>query len=999
MNTRSVRNLRASLCLCAASLASVAMGQTTAASTPAAQADEKVTLEKYVVTGSNIPTATDALAAPVTILGRADLESTGLDTNLLEILQKRMPIFAGNGNLGVSNSNVGANSTAGGSQVSLRNLATLVLLNGRRLPDNGSNARGGRSFVDVNQIPLAAVQSVEVLTDGASAIYGSDAIGGVVNIKLRTDFNGVEVGGRYAFSTRKGDYEERSGYIVAGAKRPGIGLTVSASWSDITPLYQADRPFSTPIVGRTATISGAVSPASTNFPTHFLRADLASPSRAVPTGVNATAADLAALQAAGIYSASAFQPIADSFDLSPLVTLTLESEKKAGSLASAIEIVPGIFEVFVEGLYSKSDSFSQLAAQPITSAVPVNAPYNPTRSPIFAAFRYVPAPRQFENTAELHRIVGGLRGKIANRYQWEVGYNHNNNVLTNKVHNVLYFPNLQMAIAGGYDAAGNLAAGGRFARVFRDFNAPPGLNTLAQFQAAVEANRAATVVQPAIDIFARPSGVDPASLANIFSFSSLRFDSNLRQYDARIAGNVWELPGGPLGAAIGYSFTTEQLKGEPDANSRSSGPTAGRWTGATFFDPFSKERDITAAFAEIRVPIFGESQNIPGFRVLELSAAYRYEDYSDAGTSKVPKYGVRWRPFSDDLTIRATYSEAFAAPALFSLFGPTTQGFTATAVIPNVFGINGQGQQRTGSNAALTPSTAETHSIGVVYSPKGVRGLTVSVDYIHIDQKELVGQVGVTEILRSVESLGSGSPYVSQVAIGNWPVNPDPNLPAATRVSSPGQLGSLLRGGTSANQIFLADSLINIAGQKVKALDVAVNYELPWKDFGRFNVGTTGTFFLDYKFQALPSQPYFEYAGHVTNGGTGAQGVVPGMRWFSTIGWNRGAWSAALANTHIDGVTDIGPGGITFASSTVLQRRPVTSASIWDATLGYTFTKSAIDSGFRRWVGGLRLTVGVNNFTDRMPSISPQAFNESNADVSTYSPVGRLWYVSAQYKF
>jgi iron complex outermembrane receptor protein len=998
MNTRSARITRAALCpILGISLLSLAVAQTAPTNPSSTSGVVDVTLEKFVVTGSNIPMAADAAAVPVTILGRADLESTGLDTNLLEVLQKRMPIFAGNGNLGVTNSNVGANSTAGGSQVSLRNLSTLVLLNGRRLPDNGSNARGGRRFVDVNQIPLAAVQSVEVLTDGASAIYGSDAVGGVVNIKLRSDFNGLEAGGRYAWSDRKGDYEEKSGYIVAGAKRPGIGLTVAGTWSSLTPLYQADRPFSTPIVGRTATISGAVSPTSANFPTNFLRSDLVSPSRAVPTGTAATAADLAALQASGIYPASAFQPIADTFDLSPLVTLILESEKKAASVNGAITIVPDLLEFFVEGLYSKSDSFSQLAAQPVTATVPVNSPYNPTRSSIFAAFRYVPAPRQFVNQAELQRIVGGVRGKFLKNYQWEIGYNHGENKLTNQVRNVLYNPNLQLGLAGGYDAAGNAVVGGRFARVFRDFNAPGGLTTLAQWQAAV--TPANTILQPAFDVFARPAGVDPLSIANIFGASSLEFISTLKGFDGRVAGNVWELPGGDLGAAVGFTHNKEILQGEPDANSRSSGPTAQRWNGATFFDPFTKDRDIEAFFAEVRVPIFGEKNSIPGFRVLELSAAYRYEDYSDAGTSKVPKYGIRWRPIGDDLTVRATYSEAFTAPSLFSLFGPTTQGFTATAVIPNVFGVNGQAQARGGSNSTLKPATAETYSIGAVYSPKAIKGLTVSVDYISIDEVELVGSAGSTEILRSVDLLGTGSPYISQIAFDNWPTNPDPLRPAARPITAPGQLGAYIRGGSSANNIFLTDSNINIAGQKVKAVDVAVNYELPWRDYGRFNVGTTGTFFLDYQFQALPSQRYYEYAGHVTNGGTGAQGVVPGMRWFTTLSWSQGPWSAMFANTYIDEITDIGPGGITFETSTALRRRPVEAYSSTDGAVSYTFSRNAGNAGFRRFMGGLKVSLGVNNISDEMPPLSPQAFNESNADVSTYNPIGRLWYVQAQFKF
>lgn len=995
MNNRLVSDLRAALVLAA----SISLIPLTIAQTPAAApADEAVKLEKMVVTGSNIPTAADAVAVPVTILSRADLEETGLDTNLLEILQKSVPGFAGNGNLGVTNSNVGANSTYGGSQVSLRNLATLVLLDGLRLPDSGANARGGRAFVDVNQIPMAAIQSIEVLTDGASAIYGADAVGGVVNIKLRHDFEGVEIGGRYGFSSNDGDYEEKSGYVVVGGKEARGGVVVSASWSKISPLFQADRDFSSPIIGRTATISGAVSASSATFPSHFLRPDLGSPSQAVPTGTAATAANLAALQALGVYNTASFQSIADTFDLSKLVTLTLESEKKSATFAAAYDIVPGKLKFSLEGLYSDSVSFSQLAAQPVTSTVPVNSPYNPTTSSVFAAFRYVPNPRQFENSGELKRAVARLNGDIADRFQWEVAYNHNKNKLTNQVHNVLYAPNLALAIAGGYDAAGNPLVGGKYSRLFKEFGAPPGLTTLAQYQAAVTGSN--SVLQPALDIFARPNAVAADSIANIFGSSSAIFDSTLQQLNANIAGSLFKLPGGSLDGALGVDYRIEELIGSPDENSYSSGPTAGRWSGATFFNPFSKDRDIKAAYAEVRVPVTGRSMNVPGLQVLELSAAYRFEDYSDAGESNVPKYGVRWQPIDEQLTLRATYSEAFSAPSLFSLFGPTTQGFTATTVIPSVFGVNGQAQSRGGSNPNLKPSTAETLSYGMVFSPKFVKGLTITVDYVDIEQVDLIGSAGSAEILRSVDTLGTASPYISQVAIGNWPTNPDPNLPAATFITAPGQLSAYLKAGNSANQFFLTDSSINIAGQKVEALDVTVSYDIPWDDYGRFRFDTTGTFFLDYLFQALPSQPYYEYANHVTNGGTGSQGTTPGTHFYTTLTYSKGPWDVVVGNTYIGEMTDIGPGGITFATSTTLTRRPVAAYSVWDLGISYEFGRKAVmGKGASGYLKGLRLTAGINNVGDKMPIETPQAYNESNADVSTYNPIGRFYYLSAKYAF
>lgn len=956
--------------------------------------DERTKLAAFVVTGSNIPTAADAVAVPVTIIGQTDIEQSGLNTNLMEVLQKRVPSFAGSGNLGVTNGNTGANNTYGGSQISLRSLSTLVLLDGRRVPDNGASARGSRAFVDVNQFPLAAIQTVEVLTDGASAIYGSDAVGGVVNVKLRHDFNGLEFGGRYAFSNRQGDYNERSGYVVAGIKGERVSVTVSFSRSQLTPLFQSDRPFSNPQIGKTALISGAVSPTSATFPTAFLRSDLTSPSKAVPTGPSATAADLSALVAAGVYQASSTTPIANTYDLAPSVTLTIQSRKQAATVAGTAKLVPDRLEFFVEAINSVSDSFSQLAALGVNATVPVNSPYNPTRSSIYTAFRYTPNARQFNNSGELTRLVTGLRGKLGDRFQWEAAYNQNVNELNTGLSGMVYGPNLQLALAGGFDANGNAVAGGKYAKVFKDYGAPAGLTTLAQYQAAITPTN--SVLQPALDVFARPTGVDPASLANIYGTTALRFKAPLDQFDARISGSLYELPAGPLGAAVGVDYRSERLNGLPDTNSFSTGPTAQRWTGATYFDPFSRSRRIDGAFAEVRVPVTGERQRLTGLRLLEVSAAYRYENYSDAGASRVPKYGLRWRPFNEELTLRGTYSEAFAAPSLFALFGPTTQGFTSTSVIPSVFGVPGQAQARTGSNAELKPSTAKTNSYGLVYSPKAIKGLTLGLDYLAVDQVALVGSAGSAEILRSVNELGANSPYAAQVALGNWPINPDSSLPAATRITAPGQLAGLLKAGVSPQTIFVTDSRINIAGQKVRALDVNAAYAFPATPLGKFNLSATGTYFLHYQFRALPSQPYYEYAGLVTNGGTGSQGSLPSMKWFTNLAWSKDSWSANLSNTYLDSLTDLGAGGITFATSTTLTRVPVPSYSVWDASVSHVFRNLTL--GSRRFA--LKVTFGVNNLADKMPPPAPQAFGgDAGVDLSTYNPIGRLWYTSVGLKF
>ena len=165
-------------------------------------------MEAVVITGSRVPTPPGAVAAKVVTIDADAIQQAGVDSNVMEILRKSLPSFQGRSNAGTSNANNTNQNTAGGSQIQLRNLDTLILINGRRA------AISGKAFVDINQIPPSAVDHIEVLSDGASAIYGSDAVGGVVNIILKSNYVGAEVGGRVASASSK--YNENSEYFTVG---------------------------------------------------------------------------------------------------------------------------------------------------------------------------------------------------------------------------------------------------------------------------------------------------------------------------------------------------------------------------------------------------------------------------------------------------------------------------------------------------------------------------------------------------------------------------------------------------------------------------------------------------------------------------------------------------------------------------------------------------------------------------------------------------------------
>src|SRR5688572_2786125 len=221
-----------------------AQTSTPPATTPTVK-EEAVTLDKFVVTGSLIPIAAGSPAIPVKVIGAPEIERTGINTDLADVLRRSQPAFYGANNLGSDVANTNSGDTNGGSGLALRNRSTLVLINGRRAAVSPVLASGGLPFVDISVIPLAAVERVEVLSDGASATYGSDAVSGVINIILKSNYQGAEVGGSYGFSTNKEHWATRSYYAVAGASSGDTSVTFTTEWKRSDPLIQKERDFST----------------------------------------------------------------------------------------------------------------------------------------------------------------------------------------------------------------------------------------------------------------------------------------------------------------------------------------------------------------------------------------------------------------------------------------------------------------------------------------------------------------------------------------------------------------------------------------------------------------------------------------------------------------------------------------------------------------------------------------------------------------------------------
>ena len=428
-----MRTLLGLLAILASASGTISLVAQEAAAPAENRSDDTVKLEKFVVTGSYIPFAADATAIPVKVISSDDIQSSGESGDLLEVIRKTLPQFVGNSNLGASNSNIAGGNTNGGSQIKLRNVQTLVLINGRRAAFAPVSATGGFTFVDVNSIPVSAVEKIEVLSDGASALYGSDAVSGVVNIILKSDFQGTELGGGYRVATEKGHWEERSARFIVGASSGKNSITVSGEWVKSDPLFGNERQFSFDQTGKTGSFPGVVNLFGVNDP------DNAGDYRLAP-GVNAPPlnSDLSAatLVTNGTYTGP-IDDVTALFNLSPYVTLQLRNERKAATLVFESKLSDSM-TLFGDVLAANSKTFYQLAAQPIVGmpfaaahvtndfAIGVGVtepdhPQNPFDDYVLVRNRFIDHPRGYASDVDSFRFVTGLRGKINDFVSYETG--------------------------------------------------------------------------------------------------------------------------------------------------------------------------------------------------------------------------------------------------------------------------------------------------------------------------------------------------------------------------------------------------------------------------------------------------------------------------------------------------------------------------------------------------------------------------------------------------
>ncbi len=934
MNARSARNLLALLVL-SAGVAPLAVAQQATASDK--KDETPVTLEKMVVTGSFIPATLDEQKAmPIQIIDSAAIEVSGVNTNVLDVLRKTVPQIQGGNNIGVENANINGGANGGASQVALRNVDTLVLFNGKRMAANPGAAGGGVTGVDLNLIPLSAVDQIQVLTDGASAIYGSDAVSGVVNIILKKDYRGAEFSSHYSMSKKDngGEWNQKSVGMVVGTGTDKTNLMFTAEWTKADPLWARDMTYSNNPIN-TASLPGIVGPfdidgtAGASASGYY---QLASNLNTIPDANKGQT--LAQLVAAGVYVA-----VAGPYQQADRSTILSAVDKRIASM-SANHAVTDNINFTTDFIYAQTETQYQLNPQPVTvtaatllakgvttinpASFDSTGVNGPKASAVTFRNRYIGgANRIYDNTNDSYRFTAGFDGKVNDYFNWNVYANYSIAKQTAIGYNQVLDSALQTAIANGN-----------------------------------------------FDIFAYKQNTANVAKAGIFGNSIANYKSSFYSYDAMFNGKIFDLPAGTVQYAAGLEYRKEKLFATADLNSLiPPGATTSLWNSGTSLAPFDGSRSAKSEFAELKVPVV---KDIPGLHLVTLDGAVRHEAYSDGNSVTVPKVSLAWLPFDDQLKIRASYGKSFTEPSLYQLFGPVSTGFTSDLSSTRAYDSNGnatggfiglQGHQSGGSNSLLTPSHAKAYTVGFVYSPKFAKGLDITVDYYKIEQTDLVGQLasGLT-IIADVERLGAASQYAQYVAL-----NAFPGQAGAVAITAPGQLHP------NPDAIYVLTGIANISSQTQHGFDVNISYELPWKQYGKFRLNSNWEILRSFDLDGT------EYAGN------DLYGTLPKFRAYSTLDWTYKGYGATLGYTRINTVDADPP----LLGGSGLDVGPVNT---FDLQLRYDLGTAT------PMLKGVTFDIGCNNFTNQKPPLSPN-YSSPPFDNSAFSYFGRIFYADLKIKF
>ena len=1014
--------------------------------TPAPAAAEATT-ERVIVTGSNVPTTETEAALPVTVYSAEVLQKNGANTPAEGLRQ--LPSYVGN-TLTENDSNGGN----GAAQVTLRGLGpnnVLTMINGRRTV----------LFNDINAISVGAVSRVEILKDGASAVYGSDAVAGVVNFILlngpgERPYEGAEIFMLYGNTT------DRDARVVQGYMRGGVtaldgkvSIAAEGEYYNRLDIFSRDRQVSktadTRFLGG-GNSSSPTYPGRITYRTNVLdtasaiNATLKNQSNSNPDAVspapgNNTAGDYR------LFDPTGGNTDPDRFNFRAFTPAIPGQEKAMYYVTGRYKVFDDMLQIYGDIMYTKEKQNNGLAPAPFSITnigVLSSSPFNPFfTGPVGAAQTATTTDDQLRTQAyRLINELGNRRTLFDNDYyRYVVGVNGDFNMTNN-----------QFVSNWGYDSAFvyerqqqmRVDSGDGQRSILQSFISPDTSPTGGLFDPFIGENApvAGTATTYMNGVASGTAAYDnrAAGQASAYVGHSI-FKERDFAYDAKMYANLFpELYNGGIGVAGGYEHRHHNEESIPDPVQ-----VAGDQLGfnQSPLDKFTQEVD--SFFGEVKLPLIVSTQNISWMRSLEVDFAYRYEEFEDRNQDPFPglaakgkfnnggdpRISIRIQPI-EDLVLRASWGKSFRSPPPLFLFVPPFQNF------PQLFDPGkgttfqpGNGVNEVG-NPNLKPEETDSYSAGAVYTPKFVRDLTggtltVSVDLYQAFTSSLI----LTADQEAQVLLTSNTVDPDGPGLGLIPQSADP-----TDVGGPG-LGITRDAGTGiANSI---DSAYFNAGKRlVNGMDVNAVYQLPTANWGTMTWSLGYNYFFTWKASVGPGINLHSFLGDYNNSTLPlAPGAIPyhkgflRFEWEGSTGWMRG-FDFVMNGNYISSFNDdssflVPKPLITNGNPldpTWSKYRRVTDYITLDMQLSYEFKKPVTEAAVTSYskdakdakspmapVGGAdngtfaqrmlwntKLTVGVNNAFDREPPSVLGAFNDTY-DTSLYSVRDRYYYISMSKKF
>lgn len=921
-------------------------------------------LDRVEVTGSRIKRAEVEGQVPIQTLTRTEIERTGL-TSIGDVLQQLTGSgsalnakFNSSGNFGFPPDGSGVG--AGSAQVDLRHLGAkrvLVLVDGIRWV-NESSASGVGAATDLNTIPLAIVERIEVLEDGASSLYGSDAIAGVVNIITRREFDGAQVTMNYGEYT-KGDGTQKGVDLAWGTSGDRYTLFLGASWTKQDPVYARDREQSRfPIPGTGLAFgSGGIPQGRFSFvdPNTGAKQDI------VPnTGVSSPRYD----GSAGCTRSDDYHCFtsADRFNFAEYNMVLTPSERKGIFGQFRFDLTDDI-QWYIKALGNRRESTNQAAPEPLFFG-PDGATGNPLADNIVVSGLNPYNPFGFDLVASGNMSLIGRRPVEggARVFEQEV--------------NTQYFAT---GLVGQFQAADR--------SWFWDLNGMYSKNKAEQtnygsydiykvnMALGDPALCAATPGCVPLNIFGGVGSITPEMLRWIQPVVRDRSQNELSLFTANLSSELFTLPAGPVSFATGYEYRKYEGRYDPDPLT-----VIGHYNGVPSL-PTSGSYDVNEAYLELSVPIFAKSAL---GEKLDLSLAGRYSDYSTFGGEFTPKYGLRWQ-VTNDFVLRTSYAEGFRAPSIGELYGsaaradlqlfdPCSVGLGGTPPrgsaancaalgVPDGFQqANSQISVTTGGNAELDPERSRSFSAGFVWSPWFGSNASWSERF----------DVEVTFYRHHIEGAIQA-------------INAQTQLDLCVDTLDPLYCDGITRAGTGAVSGF-NNRLTNLGSIKTDGWDVDLFWTLPQTEIGQFKLGWQNTFVGRYEAlgaagQKQPQEPGVEVA----------DSSIPEWTSNATLSWNLSNWNASWTVRHISKLTEECGDVAAFpiCSNQAEGTNELSATTFHDMQVGYK-----VD-----WMKGLQLSAGLNNVFDKDPPICLSC-SLNGYDASTYDiPRGRYWYLRADLRF